>query len=294
VKQLILILAILCLALPAAARTGASNSLTQEEAILGEVDEILLRDGTVLSGTIVEEDDGKVVIDTESLGRITVERSRIKEIVRKGASHGLRVDPDRNSILLTPTCETLPKGDHYFRSFELLFLNYGYAITDDLNLSLAAFFPVSTEWNFLATGVKWRLLDRKHHTFGLAMTASHLIAPDDQRFTTIGCVGGFGNARRSLNVAFDYGYDEDGDGGQRLMVGGDVQISRKLKLFAEWMDTALIFEAGDDDDEFNGFINLGFRIFGESMAFTLGAFRPLSVEGGGFVGVPMMMFSAHW
>jgi len=282
---------------PAAGRSGMRNSLPQGERSGDHQDEILLVDGTVLSGRIVAETETSVTIETASLGHVELSREQIRSISRAGEGPGLGGDPDFNSIQLTPTPATVPQGEHYFRSFELLILNYGYGITDDLNLSLGALFPISTEWNLLLTGLKWQVADRTESPVGLAVSASYLIAPDDRTYASLGGIAGLGDARRSLNVAVDYGWDEDGESGQRILVGGDVQISGRMKLFAEWANSELVFATGDDedDDELDGFINAGFRIFGESMAFTLGGFRPLIAEDtGSFVALPMLMFSAHW
>lgn len=88
-----------------------------------DVDEIVLEDGSVVTGRIVSETEDAVVVETESLGRVTLERSRIKAIHRAGEKRAGPTDPDHNSILLTPTPETMPKGSHYFRSYELLILH---------------------------------------------------------------------------------------------------------------------------------------------------------------------------
>lgn len=155
-------------------------------------------------------------------------------------------------------------------------------------------FPVTTELNFIYPGLKWRLLKREESGFGLAVTGGYLIAPYDQTLATFGAVAGVGNARRSLNLALDYAVNQDGDGGERIFVSGDIQISRRIKLFGEWGTMAELL-SNDENDVFNGVINVGFRIFGEHTAFSLGVLRPL-IEGddSSFVGVPMMMFSAHW
>ncbi len=289
----ILVLAFLILAAPVAARTGAKNSQPTPMSASERLDEILLKDGSILTGHILAEDSTEVVIEVEGIGRLEVPRDRIKDILRAGSRLGVRVDPDRNSILLTPTTETLPKGSHYFRSFELLFLNYGVGVTDNFNLSVASFFPVSTSWNFLILGAKWQVLDREDELLGLAATGSYFITPDDQPISTIGMVLGIGDARRSLNLAIDYGVDSDGNSGERIMLGGDWQFTRKMKAIVEWGNSSLLVRGGDDD--FNGFITFGFRIFGEDMAFTMGAFRPLTADDmDSFIGLPMIMFSAHW
>ena len=288
------LLLVLGLALPAAARTGAVNSQPQTALADNRTDQILLKDGTVLTGRIVAEDETSVVIETVSMGRVELAREQIRSIHRAGSAYGVEVDPDRNSILLMPTPATIGKGEVYFRSFELFVLNGGYGITDKLDLSVAGLFPISAEWNFIALGLKYQLVDRETHGFGLALTGSHIIAPDEQRFSTFGGVVGIGSSRRSLNLAIDHGVDEDGDGGERVMVGGDLQLTKRSKVFLEWADSQLVFSGGGDDD-FNGFITLGFRLFGESMAFTLGGLRPLIAEDtGSFIALPLIMFSAHW
>jgi hypothetical protein len=280
------------LALPAAARSGMANSLKQGDRAEKSHDEILLADGTLLAGHIVAENDSVVILETPSLGSVNVERSQIQAIHRAGERFGVLRDPDDNSILLVPTPATVGRGSGYFRSFELLILNAGFGITDRLDLSLGTLFPISGEWNFLALGVKLALIDRERQPLGLALTGSHLIAPDEQRFSTVGGVVGIGNARRSLNLALDYGVDEDGEHGTRVMLGGDLQTNRRSKVFAEWANSELVFTGGDDDDDFNGFITFGIRLFSENMAFTLGGFRPLA-DTGSFIVLPLIMFSAH-
>lgn len=294
-RTAILLLAMIVMAAPAAARVGVTDRGPQA-ARAPLVDEILLVDGTVLSGHIVAETDSSVTIETASLGRVEVQRAQIQRLAKAGIRYGVADDPDCNSILLTPTPATVGKGDGYFRDFELLILNGGYGITENLDLSIATLFPIGGDWNFIAVGLKAELVDRETHALGLAITGSHLIAPDAQRFSSLGAVVGIGDRRRSLSVAADRGFNEDGDAATRVMVGGDLQINRRTKLFAEWASSELAFSFGgddDDDDEFDGFMTLGVRFFGERMAFTLGGFRPVSADTGNLLFLPLAMFSVH-
>jgi len=291
-------LLVLVIAAPAAARVGARNSQLQAASGAEFLDEILLLDGTILSGYIVAETDSSLTIETTSLGRIEVPRAQIQRLAKAGIPYGVADDPDCNSILLTPTPATVGKGDAYFRDFELFVLNAGYGITENLDLSLATLFPIGGDWNFIAVGLKAELVDRETHAIGLAVTGSHLIAPDAQRFSSLGAVLGIGDRRRSLSVAADRGFNEDGDAATRVMVGGDLQINRRTKLFAEWASSELALSFGGDDDdddadEFDGFMTLGVRFFGEHMAFTLGGFRPVSADTGDLLFLPLAMFSVH-
>ena len=58
------------------------------------------------------------------------------------------------------------------------------------------------------------------------------------------------------------------------MLGGRVDISRKICLIAEYTN----FSTGAENG-FNGFISIGFRFIGESVAWELGGFRPLRGTG---------------
>lgn len=137
-------------------------------------DEVLLTDGTVLTGRIVEMNDDVVVIVTESLGRMEIPRDRVVRTARAGDDAGVRMDPDRNTLMFCPTPETLPKGSHYFRDFELFFLNFGTAVSDDLDgflnigfrlfgdthsFSLAGFRPLADSGSFIA----WPMLMYSRH-----------------------------------------------------------------------------------------------------------------------------------
>lgn len=296
-RSVLFLLLMIALAAPAAARVGVTDRGSSiERAPL--LDEILLQDGTVLSGHIVAETDSSITIETTSLGRLEVPRAQIQRLAKAGIRYGVADDPDCNSILLTPTPATVGKGDGYFRDFELLILNGGYGITENLDLSLATLFPIGGDWYFIAVGLKAELIDRETHDIGLAVTGSHLIAPDAQRFSSLGAVVGIGDRRRSLSFAADRGFDENGDAATRFMVGGDLQISRRTKVFAEWASSELAFtfggdDDGEDEDEFDGFMTLGVRFFGERMAFTLGGFRPISADTGNLLFLPLAMFSVH-
>ena len=63
---------------------------------------------------------------------------------------------------------TLPSGSGYFRSFELFFLNFGYAPADDVNLSVATLFPVTGDVLMLSVGAA-----SVKKEFRYAMSPSH-------------------------------------------------------------------------------------------------------------------------
>ncbi len=251
-------------------------------------DEVLLTDGTVLTGRIVEMNDDVVVIVTESLGRMEIPCDRVVRTARAGDDAGVRMDPDRNTLMFCPTPETLPRGSHYFRDFELFFLNFGTAVNDDVNISVGTIFPVSADVALLSLGAKVRLLDRNEAPMGLAATGSWTLT-EDVKFGHVGVVAGVGDARRSFNVAVNHAFDADGGTEMILLAGVDSQVSRSAKFFAEFMSSSAII----DSDDIDGFLNIGFRLFGDTHSFSLAGFRPL-VDSGSFIAWPMVMYSRHF
>jgi len=255
-------------------------------------DQITLVDGSVVYGRIVAEDENSITIESHSLGRLVIAKSETVRIHRADSpfdSRGWQEDPDYNTIMLVPTPETLPAGSGYFRDFELFFLNFGMGVTDDLNLSLATLFPVSSNALMIGGGAKLRLLSRGHFPVGLALVGNvtHL---EDTDFGTAGGVVGIGDMRKSLNVSFQKAFSDADESGWILLAGADIQFSQRTKLIIEYATNTQFI----DDEDFSGLINVGVRFFGERMSFTLTGFRPLTDEDSDLLFFPMAMYSMHW
>lgn len=254
-----------------------------------------LIDGSTIRGTLVEETEAFVVIENRLLGRIRVPREHIEAILgengKEKAAAAQSFDPDYNSVLLGPTPETLPKGTGYFRSFEILILNFGAAPMNNLNLSIATLFPVSSGLGMLSAGFKYRLLSREKHHIGLAVAATGTLVNDGKLATLSGIIG-VGNRRRSLSFSIHEAFVQDEDPGAFYIVCGDVQFGSSAKLLLEFGNSA---NRVLDDEDVNGFINLGVRMFWDRTSFTLTGFRPLFEDDTeGFIAFPVAMFARHW
>jgi hypothetical protein len=286
---LLLMTSMLMLASPAAAQEIGGSS--GPPLNVREFDEILLKDGNLLRGRVIEQNENLVIFETESLGRLEIPLASIERIALRDQQSGVVQDPDQNSIMFCPTPATLPRGDSYFRDFQLFFLNFGFGITDAFDLSFGTLFPVSTKALMLSVGGKLRLVDRESAPIGLALTGSftHL---EETNFGAFGAVAGIGDLHRSLNLAVNLAYDDDGDTETIFILGGDVQTGRGNKLFGEYFSSSSLLK--DEDDDLKGFINIGFRFFGENHSFSLSGFRPLIGDSDGFIAFPMIMYSKHF
>jgi hypothetical protein len=282
-----LLVALLCTGAVAAQEIGGPDLALEKS---GNPDEILLKDGNLLRGRIIEERVDLVIFETESLGRFEIPRSNIERIALSDAKAGVFTDPDENTIMFCPTPATLPKGDAYFRDFELFVLNFGFGVTDAFGISFGTLLPVTSAVMFSA-GTKLRLVDREAAPIGLALTGSFTYLEETQ-FGALGAVAGIGNRKKSLNLAINFSRDDDGDKETIYIIGGDYQIGRRSKLFAEYFSSSSLLE--DEDEDVSGFLNVGFRIFGERHSFSLSGFRPLGLDSGGLYAFPMVMYSHHF
>ena len=255
---------------------------------------VTLTDGSVLRGRIVSQDDETVILESPALGRLILRRSDI-ESIEMGTLGRVRelwtLDPDYNSVMLGPTPETLPRGTAYFRSFELILLNFGVGVTDALNLSFGSVFPISADLFVVSGGFKYRVLSRETFPFGLAVAASG-VYQEDTRLALASAIAGVGSRRRSLNVAVSRTFSTD-ESETFFIVSGDLQIANHSKILAEYgSSTSPLL----DDEDFSGFVNIGFRLFGQGMSFSLTGFRPLmrDDDSDGFIAFPFAQFSKQW
>ena len=75
---------------------------------------IELNSGASLKGELVEENDEFVIIESETLGKMTIQRSNIKDISKIDSSTGYMYnDPNHNTLFIMPSAETNPKGSSY-------------------------------------------------------------------------------------------------------------------------------------------------------------------------------------
>jgi hypothetical protein len=260
-------------------------------------DTLLFIDGTAIKGEIITEDDERVLILTESMGTVEILRDRIDRIEYEdvGGKAFRTSDPDINSVMLSPTPATLPKGDMYFRSFELILLNYGYSLTNTTDLSIGALFPISSTWNFVSLGIKQMVLDRTRHNVGVAVSGNLTVpAKDASSFGLLTGIIGIGDPDRSLNITLGASIVEDNEAGFFYLVGADYRVSERIKLIAEFGNEANFIE-DDDDENIRGVVNVGVRIFGEKISAALSGIRPIwDGDGDSFLAFPLVSVSVHF
>ncbi len=167
----------------------------------------------------------------------------------------------------------------------------GYAVTDELNVSVATLFPVTSTWLGGAFGAKYMILDREKHPLGLALSGGITAIRDEDTFGALGLIAGVGDKRASLNFNVNWSWGTEGDANGAFLLAGDLTATRRSKIIFEYGNGTNLWE---NSDNFHGFVNAGIRFYGESMSFSMSGFRPLNDDFGGFLAWPMIMFSKHF
>lgn len=266
------ILALACLLLvPATA--GA-----QQEQVLSQVD---LRDGGSLFGQAIRSGDRVLVIrgsDTLFLPASQVERIRS---VRGRMMDGrfMRADPNETRLFFGPTGRTLPAGEAYLGVFELYLPFLAYGVTDRITLAGGAPLLIGDDLPVVVYLAPKLQLIRSDNVTGSIGTLSFFTEEGNAGLLygvmTFESSDGMGSATVGGGGAYAEG--DLADGGV-LMLGGDLRVSRSIKLLSE-----NYFITGDEGV---GLFSFGLRFIGEHLSADVGLAIPSEFE----IALPLVNF----
>ena len=144
----------------------------------------------------------------------------------------LKSDPDYNTIMFCPTPSTLEQGDWYFRDFELLVLNFGYGLTDNLDLSFGTLFPVTGDIELITLGAKLEILDRDTEGLGLALTGGGFIL--EQYWLVVRAPAGLADGLYDLEIMLE-------EPGSSTVVANDTEFS-SVEYTSDKVDHVLVID----------------------------------------------------
>jgi hypothetical protein len=162
-------------------------------------------------------------------------------------------DPQADRGVIAPTAYTHPKGTYYFSDYELALLQFGYAITDDTQVTFTGVPPLGEERILVLDVTLKSTLYRGGLVRVAALGSTSGIAAKEIGVIGIGRVGGV--VQLCLERACGTSLSLSSDvtlAGVLLMVNGATgifRVGRGTSLLAE-LDTLL--PLGKDAGEFNG------------------------------------------
>ena len=178
-----------------------------------------------------------------------------------------------HELLIMPTAYTMEAGQSYFSDYELVFLNYTYAVTPSTHLGIFTLFPITKDFLETVTlGAKQKYIDSEFIKSAVWITYTPKVSG-----LTIGNVLSFGKPSHGfhLGLATASSFEEQTEEWPLIiMLGYRVDISGSLSFLAEYTNAQASIEEG-----FNGLLSLGIRFRGESISWELGGIRPLESTG---------------
>ncbi|TFG99137.1 MAG: hypothetical protein E4H13_09160 [Calditrichales bacterium] len=186
-----------------------------------------------------------------------------------------------HEMFLMPTAMTMPEGNSYLTDYELVLLNYTYAVTSTTHIGVFSLFPIVPEFlETITLGAKQNYYQSEK--LNAAVWATYTPKASG---LTLGGVFSFGPASNGFHVAISTmkGLEEDSNSWEMVyMLGYRYDVSQKVSLMAEYTNLSTGIDEG-----FNGLISIGVRFRGESISWDLAGLRPLE-KTEGFLFAPLL------
>lgn len=250
-----------------------------------EIVKISLKDGSVLIGKIISEDDNIIVVETKSGIKSEIPKVEVKkrEIVTDKLVKGevWESDPNKTRLFFSPTGRALDQGEGYFAIYELFFPFLAIGVTDNLTLSGGMSLFPGADSQLLYIAPKYTFLNKENMDLSLGLLYMRIPEVSEGAGIVYG-VGTFGGSDKALTVGLGYGFAGDDFANNPLLtLGGELRVSQHLKLISEnW------FFLGEDANLLSG----GIRFFGEKMAGDFGFMLPLDAD----VFIPWLGFAYNF
>jgi hypothetical protein len=235
--------------------------------------ELVLRDGSRMYGTVEKDTADGIVLRTTAGVVVTARRDQmltLKPVTgRVIAGEFQRSDPNTTRLFFAPTGRALKRGQAYLGVHELLLPSFQVGVTDRISVGggtpLVFFGEGDLERPFWVTP-KVQVLDTGR--FQAAAGVFHGFDMDGDGGGIAYGVATAGSPIGSLTAGAGMAYANDGGRSFVVMIGGDRQIARSVKLITE----NYVWKGGD------GLLSVGFRFFGEQLSADLGLMVPMGAD----------------
>ena len=241
-----------------------------QDTRVGSLVSISLTDGTQVEGTITQETETHVLIETLSGLEVKVPRASIVSIEKHRAGAFFHPDPNYTRLMYAPTGRPLRRGDSYFYNHYIFFPGMAYGITDRISLSggVSVLPGVGLDEQLLSVAPKLGLYTSDE----VALSAGVLyMRVQDDAVGMAFMVGTKGSPDKSFTCGIGLGYiaeeGEDVDFAEHpvLLLGGNIRLSESMALVSEnWLIT------GEDLGLDQQPLGLALRFFGPRIAVDAG------------------------
>ena len=254
---------------------GSSESALDEHSTSDVLVSILLKDGSILKGSIVQEDEVSITVVTIGGLEVKVPKSLVVSIkpIRGRVAEGVfyRFDPNYSRLMFAPTGRPLRKGEGYFSDYYVLFPGISYGVTDQISImvgiSAVPGLGLTEQLRYVAPRISTQTSDE------LAVSAGALYVSFGGEFSAgiAFAVGSIGRQDKSFTAGIGLGYtkeeEEEFEFAEHpiIMLGGNVRLSNSIALVSEnWFITGQGFTLGEQP------FGIAIRFFGDRIATDVG------------------------
>ena len=250
---------------------SASHAEDGEDARVDSLVSISLTDGTQLEGTITQETETHILVETLSGLEIKVPRTSIVAIKKRHAGAFSRPDPNYTRLMFAPTGRPLRRGDRYFFNHYVFFPGMAYGFTDRFGVAggLSVIPGLGLGEQILSLAPKFGLY--ASGDVALSMGVLYMKVADEGAGGMAFVVGTKGSPDKSFTCGIGLGYiaeeGEDVDFAEHpvLLLGGNIRLSESMALVSEnWLIT------GEDLGLDQQPLGLALRFFGPRIAVDAG------------------------
>ncbi len=268
------------------------------EVVADSLISLELSDGSILRGTIVNEDADTVTMITSAGLKITMPKSTItsRSITRGRMVDGQfhRFDPNYTRLLFTPTGRPLGKGEGYITDYYVFFPGAAYGLTDHISVMGGISILPGTGLNEQLFFVAPRYGVAFSEIFSLSGGFLYMSIGGEASAGIAFATGTYGLQEKcfTAGIGMGYTYAENEEGKREfefakhpiLVWGGNIRLSNSVSLVSEnWIITG-----GNFDFETQPF-SIAARFFGEHIAVDIGAIIMLEILREGFP-IPWLSF----
>ena len=257
---------------------------------------IKLKDGSSITGKVLSMNDQQIIVETTSMGNVTIQRSNIAEmtlLTGQDAVRGWFPNPNSSKYLLGSSAIAPKKGTGYYQNTWIFFNAFNYAFTDFLSLTggfeIFSIFAGGDGPYAFYLNPKASFKVANNFYAGANILYANTIKTVDE-FSGLGTLNGFvtyGTPNTNLTAGVGWGFAEGEFSSKPIItVAGMVRASRRVGFVSEnW----LIPELGEDGSYY-GIFSYGVRFLGEKISIDLAFINNPDIAEAIIIGVPFLDF----
>jgi hypothetical protein len=202
-------------------------------------------DGNQFTGTIVEEDKEKIIVNTKNFGIINIKKSVLERkyiVEAKNIINNTYIydNPHATRYFFGPSAFTLKKGEGYYQNIYLLFNQFSYGLSDRFTIGggiVPTFlFGESSQIPIFLTP-KYSFPIKKNFTLGVGVFYANILGSINDNFSDFGAVygvGTYGSVDKNITVGLGVTFsNKDFSKYPLITISGINRMSKKWSILTE-------------------------------------------------------------